>query len=197
MFGVIRESNKSISVVFLSILFSSFSQAANVELPVYGNWCGFGHPAKGESPTPIDSVDKACMVHDNEYLKCATGNDKLMCEAKADLALVDTLQSDLVLLSQTQLFAAKGIGHYFVMQGTMKALADMSNELFVSRLKIASQLRAEASLALSDVHYQLNHMKKDFARIANITADQFKQMIDEFKKRIDSTHLVEEPQRNK
>ena len=32
-------------------------------LPLYGNWCGPGHPAYGPLP-PVDAYDAACMHHD-------------------------------------------------------------------------------------------------------------------------------------
>ena len=35
-----------------------------IGLPVYGNWCG---PGYGGSGSPVDDVDRACMIHDNCY----------------------------------------------------------------------------------------------------------------------------------
>ncbi len=32
-------------------------------VPIYGNWCGPGHPAAG-FPPPVDAFDAACMRHD-------------------------------------------------------------------------------------------------------------------------------------
>lgn len=32
-------------------------------VPIYGNWCGPGHPAAGYPP-PVDAFDAACMRHD-------------------------------------------------------------------------------------------------------------------------------------
>lgn len=32
-------------------------------MPLYGNWCGIGHPAAG-FPPPVDAFDAACMRHD-------------------------------------------------------------------------------------------------------------------------------------
>ena len=32
-------------------------------LPIYGNWCGPGHPASLALP-PVDGFDAACMRHD-------------------------------------------------------------------------------------------------------------------------------------
>jgi hypothetical protein len=32
-------------------------------MPIYGNWCGPGHPSSGYPP-PVDAYDAACMRHD-------------------------------------------------------------------------------------------------------------------------------------
>ena len=32
-------------------------------MPLYGNWCGPGHPSRG-FPPPVDAFDAACMRHD-------------------------------------------------------------------------------------------------------------------------------------
>ncbi|AFL74069.1 hypothetical protein [Thiocystis violascens] len=32
-------------------------------MPLYGNWCGVGHPSHG-FPPPVDAFDAACMRHD-------------------------------------------------------------------------------------------------------------------------------------
>ncbi|QFY90748.1 hypothetical protein D5125_15475 [Magnetovirga frankeli] len=33
-------------------------------MPLYGNWCGPGHPPSGTLPAPVDEFDAACMQHD-------------------------------------------------------------------------------------------------------------------------------------
>jgi hypothetical protein len=33
-------------------------------MPIYGNWCGIGHPRPGTFPPPIDAFDNACKRHD-------------------------------------------------------------------------------------------------------------------------------------
>lgn len=33
-------------------------------MPIYGNWCGPGHPRNGDMPPPVDEFDAACMRHD-------------------------------------------------------------------------------------------------------------------------------------
>lgn len=37
--------------------------------PFHGQWCGPGHPRKGENPKPIDVLDAACRDHDKCYEK--------------------------------------------------------------------------------------------------------------------------------
>lgn len=56
-------------------------------LPVYGNWCGPGHPRNGSNPSPIDAIDAACRKHDNcyaqkKYFACECDNDLLVDLAK-------------------------------------------------------------------------------------------------------------------
>lgn len=53
------------SVFFTCLLLTSLPIAAQAFkcLPLYGNWCGPGHPANG-SPPPVDAFDAACMRHD-------------------------------------------------------------------------------------------------------------------------------------
>jgi hypothetical protein len=44
-------------------------------MPLYGNWCGPGHPSEG-SPPPIDAFDAACMHHD----LCTAGPQDALCD---------------------------------------------------------------------------------------------------------------------
>jgi len=53
-------------------------------LPIYGNWCGPGHPRQG-TPPPVDAFDAACMRHD---LCTATG-----AERPCDLRFVGELRA--------------------------------------------------------------------------------------------------------
>lgn len=50
--------------------------------PLYGNWCGRGHPKLGEAPAPVDDLDGACMQHDVCY--CRKDKD-LSCECDVQL----------------------------------------------------------------------------------------------------------------
>lgn len=57
-----------ILIIFLSGCASkATNQTTEGKFPVYGNWCGPSHPAKGKSPIPIDEIDAACMRHDQCY----------------------------------------------------------------------------------------------------------------------------------
>jgi hypothetical protein len=49
-------------------LLAGLASAPNAEaffkcMPIYGNWCGPGHPSGG-FPPPVDAFDAACMRHD-------------------------------------------------------------------------------------------------------------------------------------
>lgn len=44
-----------------------------LSIPVYGNWCGPGHPKRG-NPPPIDAVDASCRRHDRCYSKRGYSN---------------------------------------------------------------------------------------------------------------------------
>jgi len=52
-------------------------------MPLYGNWCGPGHPSGG-FPPPIDAFDAACMRHD----LCTAGPGP---DTPCDLAFVSEL----------------------------------------------------------------------------------------------------------
>lgn len=51
-------------VVCAVLLGLSTSLHAGFCMPVYGNWCGPGHPRAGDAPPPVDEFDAACMRHD-------------------------------------------------------------------------------------------------------------------------------------
>jgi len=44
-------------------------------LPIYGNWCGPGHPTTAALP-PVDAFDAACMRHD----LCTTSAPGALCD---------------------------------------------------------------------------------------------------------------------
>lgn len=52
------------------------------EFPVYGNWCGRGHPKLGENPEPVDELDRACNRHDLCY---GRENKDFSCECDVQL----------------------------------------------------------------------------------------------------------------
>lgn len=65
----------------------SRDQSTTGTLPVYGNWCGPGHPRNGVNPPPVDAVDTACRKHDNcyaqkKYFACECDNNLLIDLAK-------------------------------------------------------------------------------------------------------------------
>ncbi len=65
------------------LLAGSPSRAAFNCLPLYGNWCGPGHPA-GRPLPPVDAYDAACMRHD----LCTGGS---MSNPACDRAFVDEI----------------------------------------------------------------------------------------------------------
>ena len=59
-----------------------------VSLPVYGNWCGPGHPsAPWRAAPPVDPLDAACMRHDS----CTAARGRFDCGC--DLALMSELRN--------------------------------------------------------------------------------------------------------
>jgi len=67
----------------ISLLLPTSEAQAFKCLPLYGNWCGPGHPS-GLALPPVDGFDAACMRHDY----CVDGPGP---EALCDRALVDEL----------------------------------------------------------------------------------------------------------
>jgi hypothetical protein len=56
-----------ISVIGLSACATTGNPETAGDFRVYENWCGPGHPRPGETPTPINDVDRACQTHDQCY----------------------------------------------------------------------------------------------------------------------------------
>ncbi len=52
--------------VLLMLLVAAPAAARAMSLPMYGNWCGPGHPRDAHAArlAPIDGLDAACMAHD-------------------------------------------------------------------------------------------------------------------------------------
>ncbi len=53
-----------ILALLLPWVWVSPAQAFGSCMPIYGNWCGPGHPAVGAYPPPMDGFDAVCMRHD-------------------------------------------------------------------------------------------------------------------------------------
>ncbi len=52
------------AVVLFTGLGCAPAQAFFKCMPIYGNWCGPGHPVVGSYPPVVDAFDAACMRHD-------------------------------------------------------------------------------------------------------------------------------------
>lgn len=76
---------QTFAVVSGVLLIAATTQAGAFKcMPIYGNWCGIGHPASG-LPPPVDAFDAACMRHD--FCTAAPGSDR-----PCDLAFVGELR---------------------------------------------------------------------------------------------------------
>lgn len=128
--------NKNYVLAVFCLLFCMKVNAADIEFPVYGNWCGPGHPAQGHNPKSIDLLDEACKVHDLKYRQCQKGKNKLTCEADADFELVNSLHNNYEKLNQAQQFIASHIGRFIAIQGSVKITTENTRKLPV----IGSQL---------------------------------------------------------
>jgi len=76
------------------------------EFPVYGNWCGPGHPKEGTNPAPINQTDEACRIHDVCYQRHGYFNtvcDKNLIQALGAIQTDDPLED----------VARQGIMSYF------------------------------------------------------------------------------------
>lgn len=103
--------------LFIAITLPSYATS----IPVYGNWCGPGHPKEGFSSAiniqPIDRLDGACKKHDQKYASGGCGGDEV-CLCVADGNLIATAAS--VAHSSTEsaeaIAAANTIARYFLLQ---------------------------------------------------------------------------------
>lgn len=68
MMTCVESVRRPAAVLLLSLLLPVGTANAFGCLPLYGNWCGPGHPAMVALP-PVDAFDAACMRHDY----CLTG----------------------------------------------------------------------------------------------------------------------------
>jgi hypothetical protein len=69
----------------LVLSFTASDAAAFKCMPLYGNWCGVGHPTYRVLP-PVDAFDAACMRHD----LCVLGTAP---DRACDLAFVNELRA--------------------------------------------------------------------------------------------------------
>jgi hypothetical protein len=180
-------NKKYLAFVVFCILFSSNINADSIELPIYGNWCGLGYPAKGENPTPIDLIDEACKSHDNKYTQCEQLDDRLSCEAKADFELVELLRNDVDKLNRGQLIIANNIGKYFVLQAPVKHIAENLENLFNDRLEVATDLTDGTKNALLDIGVKLNDIGNGFIYIKDVAVDTVKNVMSDNTKSVEST----------
>ena len=74
----------TLPVLAVVLLAAGQAHAFGCSLPLYGNWCGPGHPSHVALP-PVDAFDAACMRHD----LCTAGGP----EAPCDRAFVDELHA--------------------------------------------------------------------------------------------------------
>lgn len=58
----VRQLASSLPLFTVLLLVAGQAQAFKC-LPLYGNWCGPGHPSRVALP-PVDAFDAACMRHD-------------------------------------------------------------------------------------------------------------------------------------
>jgi len=163
---------KNFAIVLCCSLSYSNINAATLEFPVYGNWCGPGYPAKGENPVPIDIVDKVCKSHDVKYTHCEQDENRLVCEATADLEMVHSLRNDVDKFDRPQLIIANQLGKYFSIQAPVKVETDKIKKLFSDRIQVSTELQEQAELALLDVGNKLHIMKVKLLHLKDIILDK-------------------------
>jgi len=133
------------------MLFTSNIMAASLELPVYGNWCGPGYPAKGENPEPVDLIDQACKAHDQSYTLCEQSPQRLSCEAKADFELITSLQGNVRKFNRVQLEIANQIGKYFTVQAPTKLTTEHTKKLVNEIVLMATNLDQNTAHSLLSI----------------------------------------------
>jgi len=63
----LRSVKKPRRLLIILCLFSISCTQLSPKFPIYGNWCGPGHPGGNNYPMPIDIIDDACRGHDLCY----------------------------------------------------------------------------------------------------------------------------------
>lgn len=175
-----------IMLFFCSLIYSN-SNAAAIEFPVYGNWCGPGYPAEGENPTPLDIVDAACKEHDIKYGHCEQEKDRLICEAAADLEIVYSLRNDVNKLDRPQLIVANQLGRYFSVQAPVKVETDKVKKLFNDRIQVSTELQDLAEHALVNAGDKLNIIKTKLIHLKDFIVDNADNLTDSVVSKYNST----------
>lgn len=113
--------------------------------PIYGRWCGPGHPADldaklrhgDELPEPIDEIDNACKAHDLSYV-----DQKPWGNSKADTELAQSmeriLREDGENLTEEQFLVATAILVYMHQQKVVTLYSDVINGRVSAIFKIAT-----------------------------------------------------------
>ena len=124
-------------------------------LPIYGSWCGPGHPidlearvssGEDELPDPVDEIDSACKAHDLSYI-----DQKPWGNSKADAELAESMERILrekrEELTGKQFLVATAILAYMQHQKFVTLYSDVINGRVSSILKIATST-GEASITV-------------------------------------------------
>jgi hypothetical protein len=177
---------KYIKIALLSIFIIPTVSAAS-GLPIYGNWCGPGFPVKGENPIPIDIIDEQCKQHDLKYDICELHTDTLVCEAIADLELVDSIRGNLDGLDRGQLLVANNIAKYFSVQAPMKKRTDKTKKLFMARFDSAIDLDETTERSLGSLNSKYTTIKNKVLDISDIIANKADGVISKYNDYMDSS----------
>lgn len=145
--------------------------AASLELPVYGNWCGPGYPAKGENPEPVDLIDLACKSHDQSYTLCEQSPQRLSCEAKADFELISSLQGNVRKLNRVQLEIANQIGKYFTVQAPTKLTTEHTKKIVNDIVHLANNLDQNTAHSLLSIGEKFLHIHNSVMAIKKLAVD--------------------------
>ena len=106
----------------------------DVKIPIYGNWCGPGHPRNGNDPYPIDEIDHACQVHDSNY---ESGSSGIWGDSEADRELANKA---LDILRRGTLWVNKDTGDGNVQQVDS---VEISTEQYIAAAKIAAWMNSQ------------------------------------------------------
>ncbi|MAE58313.1 MAG: hypothetical protein CME69_05490 [Halobacteriovorax sp.] len=104
-------------------------------IPIYGNWCGPGHPAKGyelsieENRKPIDELDLLCKEHDFSYSKSGCKTSDCLCDADKKLLEGAFMIIDGIIPTSSQEIAAYGVVQYFLLQAPVQCMAGILERL--------------------------------------------------------------------